>query len=293
MFRRPGAWYRGIVALAFALAVLLGISSSSIGVGLLTDSGAPSEDIVAGVPRGIRSDEFLRTTPWRLGTMVSPPEVFDTPLAADPSIGTVTPTAGVFETLVFFDAALVEWLAPVLPDAQLFAAYWWLPLLVVLLLLPVWLGQLGVRLWIAAPTTLLVVLSPAVAWWSLWPMLPLAWATAAATLLVWATVRHARSTSVHPAAVAAAALSGVLMSRTALAYFPWAVPIGVAILGPSVLLILTGRRRLRRLAMVGVAGMAAAVVLTGVILENADAFSAATSTIYPGTRIVTGTATNL
>jgi hypothetical protein len=206
---------------------------------------------------------------------------------------TATPDSGIAEYIVYLDAAAVQWLGPVLPDTFVFSLYWWLPTILVLLALPVWLQKLGVNRAVSWLSTVLIVLSPAVEWWSLWPLNSLAWSLVASLLLMWAIDRASSEQSVGLWPILAAAASGVFLARTALAYFPWAFPIAAAILIPTLAFSLTRESLQRRFVVIGVAVGVCLAVVGLVVIENWDSFEALANTVYPGSRRTTGSAVDL
>jgi len=220
--------------------------------------------------------------------MIDGADTFATPLAEDPSLATATPTHGIAEYILFVDAAALQVLGPLLPDANLFALYWWLPVVVAALALPAWLTELGMRRDISIGVTMLILLSPSVAWWSMWPLQPLAWSALAGFLLIKATNRSANGSSKLLAFIGALA-AGALIARTAVgSYLPWAVPLAAAILIPTIALI-TSRQSMRSFSpILGVAAAAAVTLMLMVLIENRGAIEAMLSTGYPGSRVFTG-----
>jgi hypothetical protein len=282
-----------ISIVAFFIAIsLLGVTNSSIGVEALSSGPSTTDGVVLGAPRTIRSDEWLRSSPWRAGTTIRSSEHFRTPLAEDPSLATATPNDGLAEYIVFLDATAVGLLRPVLPDTMLFALYWWLPLIIVLLAMPKWLQILGVRSEVSWLATILVVLSPSVAWWSIWPMHPLAWSLLASLMLMRAVDLVRRRHLFDLRTLLLAIVSGLLLARTAFSYFPWAFPIGVAVLAPTLAFLVRRDRIGARMLVIGAAVGVGILAMGAVVLENWAAASALAGTVYPGARVGTGSALN-
>ena len=292
-------WLKGNLAPAlvviglFLLLAAFGVTNSSIGVWAPTTQPGIEDGVVLGTPRAIRSDEFQRTTPWRLGTLRRPAEEYRSPLTLNSFYSvSATPHNGIAEYVVFIDAAAVEWLGPILPDAFVFSLSWWLPTIIVLLSLPVWLQNLGVNRAISWLSTTLIVLSPAVGWWSLWPLNSLAWILAASLLLMWAISRACAERSVGLQSILAAVASGIFLARTALAYFPWAVPITAAILIPSLAYSITRDQLWRRVAVGGIAIGVGLLAVGSIVIANWESFQSFANTVYPGFRRSTGSALN-
>lgn len=249
--------------------------------------------MLLGTPRAIRSDEYMRSTPWRLGTLRRSAEDYRSPLTLDPFYAiAAAPNDGIVEYIVFLDAAAVEFLGPILPDTLVFSLYWWLPTIIVLLAMPLWLQRLGVRRGISWLSAALVVFSPAVAWWSLWSLNSLAWILIAGLLLMWAIDRACSQQSVGLWPILAAATSGIFLARTAFSYFPWAFPLAVAILIPTLSFAIVRDQLRRRILLVGIAAGVGLLVVGLVVMENWDSFEALANTVYPGSRLASGSALN-
>ena len=149
--------------IVYALACLAGLTTSSISVNGLRSTPESSGGLLLGQPRDVRSDEYLRHTPWRIGLSRAGDADFATPLSTpDPFAG--QPGAPL-TTLLYPDLTILRTLGQLAPTLA-FALVWWLPTLLVVLLLPAWFRRLGVGLGIGLPLTVVVVLAPVSAWWS-------------------------------------------------------------------------------------------------------------------------------
>ncbi|WP_129339760.1 DUF7657 domain-containing protein [Cellulomonas endophytica] len=278
-----------LVLLGYALLVLTGTTTSSIGIGHLRQDPAAPLGTQVGDPSWIRSDEYNAFTPIDLSIMATGGAPTLSALGERADVVHRFPSDGPLETLVYFDATLLR-AATVLPDAMVFAAHWWLPVVVLLLALPRWFRQTGHsgRLgWLAG---LLVVLSPSVAWWSMQPVQLLAWTVAGSSLLLTAAERWAQGSRVL--AALAAAGSGLLLAGLPSAYIPWALVLGLPVLVASVLHVLTapGRTWATRVVPVAAAGLVAAVLGLGTLWENRAGLQALLGTVYPGSRRSAGEA---
>ena len=283
---RPVLLPVSFILIGYLVMAGLGITASSVGM-FVAEEGA-DRGIIAGEPRPIRSDEWLRSTPWRVGTIDASIDEFMSPLTLEPFYAGAAPNNGVAEYMVFFDASALQSLGPHLPDTFLFSLYWWLPSVVVVIAMPQWLHRIGVRRRVAWAATGLVVLSPAVAWWSAWPLDPLAWTLAASLLLLKASDMVTSRGRVTWLPLAMTLLSAVFLARTAFTYFPWALPVTLAVLLPTTVVILDGRATRHKIILLGVSAAAGCMLLGFVLAENYESFTALANTIYPGSRITTG-----
>lgn len=274
--------------ICYVVLVAAGVTTSSLGIAILSDDASTgAHGLLLGGPDPIRSDEFLRTTPWRIGIATSGEDDFVTPLSnPDPAIVT-TGLGGVATTVVFPEARVLAVVGAALPE-QAFAAVWWLPVLLVLLLLPRWFRQLGARPAVGLPATLLVVLAPVSIWWS-WSVLGvLCWALLAAVLAT-SAVRRERAGRARLVTVLLVVAAGVSLTRLGLSYLPWAVPLGAGVLLPTAahLASRAGRRR-RALLLSGGAVLTAALALAAYLFEHRASLRVLAGTTYPGSRRFTG-----
>ena len=116
---------------AYVVLVLLGVTMSSIGISGMRQDPANPNGHQLGESLQIRSDEFLTSTPFNLGvTATGSPDSLN-PLTA-PHGFTSQLSSGPVSSVVFFDGTVLR-LGPVLPDAWLIAARWWLPFLLLAL----------------------------------------------------------------------------------------------------------------------------------------------------------------
>lgn len=268
----------------FGLLVLLGASMSSVGV-FANPADGPGQGVTVGEPRVIRSDEYNRSTPWALGLMESGGVDFASPLA-EPDHGLVMRSpGGLASTLIFPDTALMYTAGRILPTV-VFAFVWWLPSALGLIVLPIWLSRLGVSYAIGIPATLLILLAPSNAWWSLMSAALVAWAALAAMAAIWALERW-RARGLGVGVVLLVLLSGLALARLAVSYTPWSIPIGMMILVPSAVLILRGqdRRSWQRglLILVAVVVVSSALLVL-FLLENRAGLQVISETVYPGER---------
>lgn len=277
-----------LVVAGYLLLVVTGVTTSSIGIGgLLDDPAEPAPGLIVGHADAIRSDEFLRSSPWRIGQIVSAGGELPTPLTYPDTTLVTAGLRGGFTSAIYPDVRVLSVGGETLA-AQRFAASWWIPVALVIGLIPVWLAQLGVGPRIGIPTALLLVLSPVAIWWSWGAISVLAWAVLAAVLLGVAVTR-ARTrwgTAVSALAVVGAAIA---LARLGLSYLLWAVPLGMGILLPTAASLLARPGLRRRALMVAAATIAiTAVVFLGFLREHSESLQVLSSTVYPGTRRFAG-----
>ena len=273
---------KAIVILVYILLSLSGTTLSSVGINSLRQTPAHSHGIQLGVPRPVRSDEWLTYTPIELGVMAAGSTSSATPLSQEPDIIYQIPSGGVIESVVFADGLSLR-LGRILPDAMVFAAYWWLPTLLLSLTLPGWLRRLGATPRMAWLALGLIVICPASAWWSLMPVRVLSYAVAGcvcamSALEQWIGARRVR-------AIALAVLGGIFLARLPTYYVVWSFTIGVpVVLATFVWLLFDRERRRAAFAISFICGAVALLLFAGIALENSAALRAELNTVYPGLR---------
>lgn len=146
--------YSVIIFTGFTFLSVLSIHGSSLG--LLSGS---NEDVLLGASRGIRADEFFRSSPFLLGQIFFPNSDGISKLSAS----TVDYKGFDSFEILHFDRVILDFL---FSGSQLFAAYWWLPFLSLFIGLPLFLKTLGLRSDYAVMITVIVAFSPSVVWWS-------------------------------------------------------------------------------------------------------------------------------
>lgn len=289
LFGIPVLMFLGLIVL-----VVLGISGSSTGVYWDTFGGQGADPaLLAGEPRGIRSDEWLVQSSWIVSQ-------------AQSGFGAINNTLpGGMDSTVQNDLPSWDWSSVFrphtigflfLPVDQGMAWRWWFPAFAVLSSVYIFsVSMLPKRPATATMLAIAVLCSPFLQWWflpiTLWPV---AWAFLAMTAIVWAF----RSESLR-ARVGWAALTGYVSITMAMSiYVPFMVPAILIVLFFGIGSVLTARfgqaERLlaigRRLLPIAAAGVAAVVVMVTWLLTRLDTVEAVTSTVYPGLRIeATGT----
>ena len=274
----------------YLVLVLLGVSTSSIGIAPMRQDPANPIGFQVGDSLAVRSDEFLTGTPMNLGVMTTGEVESLNPLVA-PDGFTSQLSPGVVSSVVFFDSTILR-LGPLLPDAMLYAARTWTPFLLLALGAPAFFRRLTGSRWIGWFAAGLMVASPASAWWSFGPVGMLGFTIAGSAALLTAAARWGEGR--RAVAVGWGALAAVLLARTPMHYQPWAIVVATAVVATAVLALAVPREGRRvNLLVVGATGLAAVALLGGVVLENWASIQATLGTVYPGARVATGGPTSL
>lgn len=284
-----------LVVAAYLICIATGSTSSSIGV--LSETGQVDSGVKLGTPRPIRSDEFLRASPERIGTLTTAtPISLKTPLD-------FTGSDEFQQSTTSFSYLVTKWSAPdyvifaetvaLLPPAQAFAAYWWLYTAVLLLTLPLLLVLLRVPVPLALVGTLLTTISAPVAWWSEWPSVPLAIASAGSLAVV---VGIRCVTRPGPRSRKWLALGAMLLffggseaSRLPVIYQPWSLPVTVLFVAVIGTAVLASRGHMRpKIAALAFAALVGITLAANTLLQQRKLFEIMASTVYPGARRSTG-----
>jgi hypothetical protein len=279
---RDDRWATAIMLIGFAVLILLGITTSSIGIGHLAQD--PDNPLARGfgAPQNIRSDEYNIWSPVWMSIMNTGTVPTLSPLGVSGSLAHRYPSGGFFETIVFFPALLLR-AGTFLPQEMVFAAMWWLPSILVFLALPGWMARVAGnrRLgWLAA---LLIVLSPATAWWSFGPVTAISYPIAGCTLLLIAFEAFRDGRRVR--FIASALGSGVLLASIPTLYAPWALVLAVPLVFATVAWIACQKTAwTQRIWPVAIAGVSALVLAAGTIFENREVIATLAGTVYPGQR---------
>lgn len=275
-------WANVLAGLVFAAFILSGMTTTSIGIAhLAADPGAPTA-VQWGMPQWIRSDEYNVSTPMWLSIMATGTEPTLSPLAAPAGLAHRFPSGGFFETVVFFPLTMLR-AGTFLPEAMVFSAVWWLPVIFFVFSLPAWFARIGGTRRMGWLATLVIVFSPSVAWWSLGSVAVLGYAVAGSLLLFIAADAYHERRFAKFAIVALA--SGVLLASIPTVYAPWSLILNIPILLVTVVRILmTHRTWWARLVPIGVTGVIALVFAAGTFLENREGIESMVGTVYPGSR---------
>ncbi len=279
-----------VPVLAYVALVLLGVTTSNIGVdGLRQDPGEPI-GVQFGQSQSIRSDEYGTESPLWLGQSARAGSAALTPLSVSDDFFAQLPS-GPVSSIVFFDGTALA-LSPWVPEPMLFAAKWWLPTLLLVIGLPLWFRQMTGRMRWGYLATILIIAAPASAWWSGRPVNSLGFAAAGCALAIFGVTKVWRAGWRGRVVGALAVIaSGVLLARTPTYYQPLAIVLALPLVLATAAFLLARpipwRRRFVDLALVVLSG----AVWTGLLVwENREAITVGLATIYPGSRASTGTA---
>ena len=265
----------------FLVVSLLGITSSSMRY--IQTSDISSQETVGGTigePRIIRTDEYLRSSPWDLGLLKSGNANFTSPLA-DPNTSLIYPDPD--SGINYLNAVDTIWprAIPGIGIDQEFAFAWWTPVLLALIFLPVFLWQIGVGVVVAISVTTLIVTSPVNMWWSLW-ISPIIGYSALAAVMYLVFMKHENRNLLR--IVPSVFLSAFCVFKLLTSYQPWVIVIAPIILAPAVVFAIKSfgvKKSLLRLSAIFVTF----VVLAGAFLiSNSSALSTIQNTLYPGQR---------
>jgi len=283
--RRVPAWWVAGPILLYAILVLAGVTQSSIGIsGLREDPAHPSGHMI-GSAVAIRTDEYLTSTPLSIGVTATGSTADLNPLTAPEGFFTMLPS-GPVSSVVLFDGTILR-LGTFLPDQMLIAARWWFPFLLLALGAPAFFktltGSRNVGFFAAA----VIIFSPASAWWSFSLVGMLGFTIAGAAALQYCARDLAQGRRWQ--AGTWGLLGAVLLARTPLHYQPWAIVIAPTILFAAVAGLIADRENRRaNLVALGGTGVAAVLLLGGVLLENLESIKASLGTLYPGGRVASG-----
>ncbi len=268
----------------FLVLVVTGVNGSSMGLLYTELFGGRDPRLLAGGPRGVRSDEWLVVTPLTVAQVEQ----------GLPRISELFP--GGFDTSIVWDLPYRDWsvlLRPhmwgffFLPLDNAYAIKWWLPFFVLMATLFVLLCVLWRRPLAAFAVAGAFGASPFFQWWfgagSFWP----------------------------PACALAACVGVIVMLRTDRAWLRWTIGggvaylVAVAVIGlyPPYLIpslypaigfcvgwvclrsSLSWSQRLRRVAPLGVGAVAVGAVVLVYLRTRAETVDAVLSTVYPGQRL--------
>lgn len=270
------------VLVGYLLLVLLGVTTSSLGMSSQRQDPAHPLGLTVGTPQNIRSDEWLTEAPLELGAMASGGADIGSPLAQHIDLIYQIPTSGLVGSVVFFDGSALR-LGPHVDQEMLFAAYKWFPFLLLLVFLPLLLQRWGATAGLSWFATAIFVLSPVTVWWSFMPVRIAAFTVAGCYLLTIAVAQYRARHFV--AAGFAGPGAAVLLARMPTYYVPWAITLCIPIMITTVVWIVfpTGGRR-SALVVVGAVGLLTVALAGGLFWENLPALRAELGTTYPGQR---------
>jgi hypothetical protein len=255
-----------VVLLGYIFLILLRLNGSSMG--LLSDNG---EGLLVGASRWIRSDEYLRGTPTEIGALLHPGSPGISLLSSQ---GFDEPGIDAFE-LLRPERFVIQVL---LGGDYGFSAIWWLPALLVLVGVPLLLKQFQLPLNISVAIGLIIVLSPAVVWWSNGIASIIGRMSLGVALIIMASCSKGWRVWVLTF------LGGWVASGVAMDYQPWSI-VASLFFSPIVLYFIFQKRKL--VVPMVLSGILSLIPLMYFLYSKLDVFQVMSSTLYPGQRRVT------
>ena len=255
--------YVVLVLMGFLGLILARLHGSSMG--LLSDTG---EGLVAGVNRTIRSDEYLRGTPTDVGAIFYPESPGVSLLSSE---GFDEPGLDEFE-LLRPERFFIHFL---LSGEFAFSAIWWTPALFVLIGVPLLLKQFRLPLNISIALSLIIVLSPAVVWWSNGLAGIIGRLSLGVALIIMASASRGWKVWVFTF------LGGWVASGVAMDYQPWSIVASLFFLPIVAFFILKKKEAI--IPMV-VSGILSLIPLAYFIFNKLNVLQVMSSTLYPGQR---------
>lgn len=281
--------FPGVIALLFVVLVALGVSGSSTGVyWSVFGSGGADPDLLNGVPRPIRSDEWLVQSSWVVSQVQQGFSALNQtfPGGMDATVQNDLPA---WDWSTLFRPHLLGFLA--LPLDQGMAIRWWLPGFSVVVGAYLFIvTMLPKRPLTAALLAIAVYYTPIFQWWYMPTTL---WPAALAFIAMAATVWCLRSPRLG-VRIAWAAVTGYLAVTTAMSiYAPFIVPAALVVLFFFVGAWIAEEKRqslgfrgsFRRVLPLILAAVGAGVILVVWILTRWSTIRALFATVYPGQRL--------
>lgn len=286
-------WFPVAVLSVLGTLVTLSISGSSTGQWWIGLGMADDPDLLAGTPRPIRSDEWLAQSSWVVSQVAQ----------GLPARNHVFP--GGMDATVFNDLPSRDWSTAFRPQLwgffasldQGMALRWWLPAALVLIAVYCFVVSLLPRqAGLAAVLALVAFWQPTLQWWFMpVTLLPIAFAFAAMTAVIWCVRCDSRR-----GRILASAIAGYLAVTMGMGiYAPFMISAVLAAVAFAVGYVVHAWRTekialgslARRLVPLIVAGAGAGCVMGAWIQTRRDTVEAVLNTVYPGQRLTeTGTA---
>jgi hypothetical protein len=236
-------------------------------MGILSDSG---RGLLLGVNRPIRSDEYLRGTPSRVGDINHP----DSPgrsLLSSP--GFDEPGIDEFELLRPEGFFINLFLAGEFE----FAATWWVHFLFVLVGVPLLLRQFKLPLNMSIAISLIIIFSPSVVWWSTGMSGIIGSLSIGVALIIMAS-RSSGFRIWYLGILGSWSASGVAMD-----YQPWSIIGSIFFLPLVILFVFRQKNTILPLIAAGLLGLAP---LAYFLFSKIEVFRVMSGTLYPGQRRV-------
>ena len=272
---------------AYLVLVLLGITTSNIGIDSLRQDPSDPLGLQLGHTQAIRSDEYGTGSPLWLGEIARGGSDATTPLSAPADFILQLPD-GPISGIVFFEGSALA-LGQFVPAQMLFAMKWWLPTLLLFLGLPIWFRQITGKLRWGYLAAVLTFLAPGNAWWSGLAVNTIGFVSAACALTIFSSSSLARKR--YWTAAVGFVVAGILFARTPTYYQPFAIMLSIPFVIATALVIMFQDVRLRSRVLSLAAITASGILWTAALFwESRDVLAAGLNTVYPGTRLSSGEA---
>jgi hypothetical protein len=274
IYKRDVLWSMYILTICggFLFLSLLGIHGSSLNL-LVNDNSS----ILVGNDRPIRSDEFLRSTPFELNRILFP-ESSGVSQVSESSLN--EPGVGFYELLRPERFLLSIFLS----GSQLFAALWWMPHLLLFLGVPLFLRSIKLQTKLAIPFGIIIAFSPSVVWWSN-SIAGIVGRVAFASGLILLSVQKRRTTKFI------LGFSGTyLISGSFVDYAPWVIVVAIFFTVFGLLEFFSKEKKPLPTVFGIILGL---VPLSLFIIKKSSIFSTLAQTTYPGSRRYDGGVVNV
>ncbi len=269
----------------FIGAGLAGITGSSFSlIQSQSSSDSLNSDPSFGEAREVRSDEYLKSTPWKLGVLKSGNTSFQTPLANSDNALFFPDPDNWINTLSAID---VLWprLVPGLNISQEFAFAWWTPILLALIALPLFLREVGTNTLTSIAIAVTVISSPVNAWWSLW-ISPVIGFTSLACYMF---IKGSRFLAVqNKLAFPAFIVVAFSVFKLLTCYQPWVIVIASITFLPTFVYSINVSGFRNSFKSVGYSALLFLVLTGAFLFFNKSGIQAILSTSYPGQRRASG-----
>lgn len=261
-----------IVCLGFSFLTIFGVHGSSINE-LVSDRSS----IVVGNDRPIRSDEFLRSSPFELNRILYP---------SSSGISILSESSYNEPGMGFYEVIRPErlLLSVIFSGSQLFAAFWWLPHLFLFIGIPLFLRTINLQTKLAIPLTLIIGFSPSIVWWSN-SIAGILGRIALGSGLILLSVQKKKSTKVLLGLVGSYLVTGSLLD-----YAPWVV---VSLIFFACVGLLEFFTREKNPLPTVVGALVGIVPLLLFVIQKSNIFSTLANTTYPGSRRYDGGSVNV
>lgn len=286
--RSPIRWFFCLALVVYLALIVLNVTTSSLSLNFSSSQVENSAKPIFSAPQPIRSDEWLRFTPERIGRTNSDWN-FDHLTPFEYRSDSVKHGIGLaVYYLVFPERYVAENIG-----ARGLAFSWWFPFFAALFAVILLLRSFGLRYRHAVFTFFLIALSPVVSWWSYSP-LDAIWPCALAAFCLRYCSRLSSDdraatkggsfrffTSFH--LLPFVAIGGVALSRLPFIYQPWSLPTFLIFAA----LVLDGSRNKslkRDLKFGSLMGLVTIAIAGSWYFLNRSAYGVLAATVYPGAR---------